>query len=86
MLSIYCKGHKHPTQPGELCEACKLLEQYAHKRLDCCPYGEEKEDCKSCPIHCYKPAMRQQIRGVMKYAGMRMIWYAPIETIKHFLK
>lgn len=86
MLSIYCRGKNHISSQQNLCESCKTLEEYAHKRLENCPFGERKSDCKSCMIHCYKPQMREQIRIVMRYAGIRMLWHAPIKAIKHFLK
>ena len=86
MLSIYCRGKAHNTIYQELCESCRSLEIYAHKRLDMCPFGVKKTACKNCEIHCYQPKMREQIRIVMRYAGPRMLWYAPIEAIKHYLK
>ncbi len=41
--------------------------------------------CSKCPIHCYKPKMREHIREVMRYSGPRMIFYHPIIAIKHML-
>ena len=41
--------------------------------------------CKNCPVHCYKPEMREQIRIVMRWAGPRMLFYKPIAAIKHLL-
>lgn len=83
MIAFYCK-HKHKT--AELCNNCTLLSQYALKRLDNCPYGELKTACRDCKTHCYKPEMRQKIREVMRYSGPRMIFYAPLLTLKHFIK
>lgn len=72
MVEIYCHAHHHTT---EICESCATLLEYAHARLDHCKFGEEKTTCKKCPVHCYKPAMREEMRGVMRYAGPRMIWH-----------
>ena len=68
-----------------LCPRCEELLHYAHARLDRCPFGEKKKACKQCSIHCYKPAMREQMRRVMRFSGPRMLIYAPWEAIKHLL-
>ena len=50
-------------------------------------YCTVQKDCStSCPVHCYKPAMRQKIKEVMRMAGPRMLFLHPIETVKHFHK
>lgn len=85
MIRIYCK-HKHKSLNEQLCESCQQLHDYALQRLSKCPYGEEKPTCKKCPIHCYKPQMKQDIKEVMKYAGKWMIVYHPILAIKHLIK
>jgi hypothetical protein len=82
MIRIYCKK-KHKSK--ELCEECKELLEYAHKRLSFCKFGEEKTTCGKCPIHCYKPDMREKIRAIMRWAGPRMIIYDPIAAIRHIL-
>ena len=62
MTRIYCKDH-HPGAPGaDLCPDCRALMEYAERRLAKCPYGTEKPTCAKCPIHCYKPAPREQAR------------------------
>ena len=41
MIRLYCKskeGHK------ELCPECQALLEYAHTRLDRCPFGEKKSN------------------------------------------
>ena len=48
--------------------------------------GEQKTACKDCPTHCYAPKEREAIREVMRWAGPRMIWYAPKDAILHILK
>ena len=46
-------------------------------RLAKCPYQEDKTTCAKCPVHCYKPSRREQIRAVMRYAGPRMLLRHP---------
>lgn len=75
----------HPNNPHSLCPTCLVLLQYAEKRLDQCRYAAHKKACKHCLTHCYKPALRQQIKEVMRWAGPRMLLYAPWTAIRHFL-
>ncbi len=82
MIAIYCRS-KHKPVSG-LCEECAQLSDYALKRLENCPFGEQKPTCESCPVHCYKSDMRQGIREVMRFAGPRMIFIHPIDTVRHF--
>lgn len=84
MIGIYCHGHNH-TKEG-LCEDCSELLEYAFVRLDHCKFGEKKTTCKKCPIHCYKPAMKEKMREIMRYAGPRMMWHHPISAIKHLIR
>lgn len=82
MTRLYCRKKEMNTT---LCADCKELLHYAHTRLDRCPFGEKKSSCKKCKVHCYKPAMREKMRKVMRFSGPRMILYAPWEAIKHLL-
>lgn len=61
------------------------LKAYADKRLDKCVFGEEKPACKQCPVHCYQPARREEMKQVMRWAGPRMLWRHPILTIRHLI-
>ncbi len=81
MIRIFCRDH-HGCGQGP-CPACEELLAYAGKRLEACPYGKDKPTCAHCPVHCYKPEMRQQIREVMRYAGPRMLWKHPVLTAFH---
>lgn len=83
MIGLYCR-HKHGTQ--ELCDDCRELLNYATARLERCQYGDNKKACRQCTTHCYKPDMRDKIRVVMRFAGPRMLFYAPWQTLKHWLK
>ena len=101
MVEIYCHGKKHTpsTSSGTgkgLCEECSILLDYAYQRLDHCKFlnessgkaerGQKKPTCKKCPIHCYKPDMKEKMREAMRYAGPRMMWYHPIVAIKHLIR
>lgn len=82
MLQIYCHG-RHGSM--SLCSECQELLDYAHCRLDRCPFGDGKPTCVNCPIHCYKPAMRANVKEVMRYAGPRLILRHPILAFMHLL-
>ena len=80
MVRLYCEkkeGNK------ELCPECKELLEYAYARLDHCKFGEKKSSCKKCPIHCYKPSMREKMCEVMRFSGPRILFYHPLEAIRH---
>jgi hypothetical protein len=81
MIRIYCRD-RHGSR-GPLCAECHDLQQYAMHRLDCCPYGSEKPTCVNCPIHCYKPDMRERVRQVMRYSGPKMLRRHPILALLH---
>ncbi len=83
MIALYCRD-KHGGS-NTLCPECQELIDYAELRLDRCPYGNEKPTCAHCPIHCYKPERRDQIREVMRYSGPRMLLKHPILAIRHQL-
>jgi len=84
MIGLSCR-ERHDTKKGELCPACRELLTYAKARLDKCPYQEKKPTCARCPIHCYKPPMRERIRDVMRYAGPHMLRSHPVLAIRHLL-
>jgi len=81
MLALYCRD-KHGRKEG-LCEECRELELYAYQRLERCQFMPEKPVCAKCPVHCYKPYYRQQVREVMRYAGPSMLRYALGVAIRH---
>lgn len=85
MVEIYCRAH-HPLKHSKgVCEACQEFLTYAETRLDRCPYGQGKPTCNKCPVHCYKPNMKQKAREIMLYSGPRMLLPHPIMAIKHLL-
>ena len=83
MIRLYCRRKEGNHT---LCPSCQELLDYAQGRLDRCRYGEAKPTCKVCPIHCYRPAMKERIQAVMRWAGPRMILYHPVAAIKHVLR
>ncbi len=83
MIQIYCQGTHHSD--GSLCPECQQLEAYALQRLEKCPFQAGKPTCARCPIHCYKPALRQQVRQVMRFSGPRMLLRHPILAVLHTL-
>ena len=83
MIDIYCHG-RHQRAAG-LCGECRRLLAYAMERIDKCGLAQNKPACAKCPIHCYKPEMRQRVREVMRYAGPRMIWSHPLLTLMHYM-
>lgn len=82
MIELYCR---HKAGLPEVTDEFRELERYAHQRLDRCKFGSRKPSCKRCPIHCYKPAMREKIREIMRWAGPRMLLYDPIAAIRHLI-
>ena len=83
MIRCYCRGHHATTTM--LCLECQGLQDYAAVRLERCHFGSEKPTCVKCPVHCYQPARREQVRVVMRYAGPRMLWQHPILSLRHWL-
>jgi len=84
MIRIFCR-ESHGTK-GEICSDCAGLFAYAVKRLDKCPFGVKKPTCANCPVHCYRPDMREKIREVMRHAGPRMIWRHPVLAACHLIE
>ena len=82
MIALYCRK-QHKTPKGQRCPACQELQDYALARIDKCPFMETKTFCSACKVHCYKPAMREQIRVVMRWAGPRMLPVHPVLSVKH---
>ncbi|MFN2108172.1 MAG: nitrous oxide-stimulated promoter family protein [Anaerolineae bacterium] len=83
MVALYC--HDHHGTKADLCAECDTLLAYARERLKHCPYQERKSTCAKCPIHCYKPEMREKVRDVMRYAGPRMLLRYPLLAVSHLV-
>ena len=80
MIRLYCRKKEGNR---ELCPQCQELLAYVDGRLSHCPFGERKNTCRRCTVHCYKPEMRRRIQAVMRYAGPRMLLYHPLSAIRH---
>jgi hypothetical protein len=83
MIGIYCRAHHGRSKA--VCPECTELLDYALARLDRCPFGGGKTPCVDCKVHCYKPAMRDRVRLVMRYAGPRMLCRHPILAVRHLI-
>jgi hypothetical protein len=83
MVRIHCRDHHAPV--NGICVECQQLLDYANVRLDRCRFGAEKPTCANCPVHCYQPVRREQIKVVMRYAGPRMMWEHPVMSLRHWL-
>ena len=68
--------------PG-LCGECRELLEYSLARLEHCKFGNAKTKCHKCPVHCYRPDMREKIRIVMRFSGPRMLLYHPLEALRY---
>ena len=84
MIDLYCRG-LHGSK-NSLCVECKDLLDYVTKRLALCPLKDKKPKCSKCPVHCYKPDMKEKIKAVMRYSGPRMIYRHPVLTARHYIK
>ena len=83
MLHRYCRD-RHGSKE-RLCDDCQQLLAYALQRLRHCPFQEHKPTCGKCLVHCYVPGKREKIRGVMRYAGPRMLFSHPILALAHLM-
>ena len=88
MTSVYCHGnHGTPGKPcahdPHLCDECRELVEYAEARIRRCPRMAEKTFCSVCPRPCYRRAMQERMRAVMRYAGPRMLRYRPLAALRH---
>jgi hypothetical protein len=81
MIDLYHKGGKNTLTREEYLD----LKQYCMKRLDSCPFGEDKTFCSSCEVHCYDGDHREMIRMVMRYSAPRMLFYHPLMMLRHTL-
>ena len=92
MIGLFCrKQHAEARRAAgvkreELCPECAELNTYARQRSDRCPFMETKTFCSNCTVHCYKPEMRERIRGVMRFSGPRMIFHHPVMAIRHVVE
>ncbi len=81
MIRIHCRDLHGSGKT--LCAACEELRLYAERRLEKCPFQEEKPTCVKCPVHCYEARMRERVRQVMRHAGPRMLLSHPLLALLH---
>ena len=74
-----------PAGDDELCAECAEILAYARLRLEKCRYGADKPTCANCETHCYRPAMRERVRVVMRYSGPRMLKRHPLLAVAHLV-
>ncbi|MGY5858021.1 MAG: nitrous oxide-stimulated promoter family protein [Candidatus Thorarchaeota archaeon] len=84
-IRLHCEK-KHETTSKALCSDCQNLLEYSRQRLEQCQYQEDKPTCRKCPVHCYRPTMREEIRRVMRFSGPRYAIRAPMDWIRHQLQ
>ena len=82
MLRLFCRDHHR--KGAALCPECQGLLDYATLRLERCRFQEQKPTCAKCPVHCYRPDAREQVRQMMRYAGPRMVWRHPTLALRHW--
>ena len=82
MIELWCRENHGSL---ELCGECRELLDYSLGRLDRCKFGNAKTKCHKCPVHCYRPDMRERIRAVMRFSGPRMILHHPLEAIRYLI-
>lgn len=83
MIGIYCREQHGGRR--ELCDECGAVLAYAGQRLDKCLFPDSKPTCATCPVHCYKPEMRERVKQIMRFAGPRMIYHHPYLALRHIL-
>ena len=82
MIEIYCNDHHDDSAP---CNSCTRLQEYAEKRLENCPFQQQKPTCGNCIVHCYNPGMKKKIIEVMRYSGPRMMLKHPLLALGHLI-
>lgn len=83
MIRLYCRKKEGNA---ELCRDCSELLEYARQRLSRCRFGVGKPTCRKCPVHCYRPDRREQVRAIMRWAGPRMPLFHPVAALRHLLR
>ncbi|OIO55849.1 MAG: hypothetical protein COX57_03560 [Alphaproteobacteria bacterium CG_4_10_14_0_2_um_filter_63_37] len=87
MIGLYCRDHHAtPRHDQPLCVDCQALHDYAMERIRRCPLLPGKPQCSKCPVHCYKPAMKERVRAAMRYAGPRMLARHPWLVLMHWIE
>ncbi len=72
------------TRPVELCAECRKLLAHAVVMRTRCPL-DPKPACRKCPVHCYAPKYRAQMRQVMRYSGRALLLRGRLHYLLHLL-
>ena len=97
--SVYCRHHHDEAKAGvdignescaplvegkhPVCTDCREFLAYAVARRIHCPL-DPKPDCKHCPVHCYKPNYRQQVKDVMRFSGKHLLLRGRLDLLWHY--
>ena len=97
--SVYCHHHHEAPATGvdvgnescaplvegkhQVCTDCREFLAYAVARRIHCPL-DPKPDCKHCPVHCYKPNYRQQVKDVMRFSGKHLLLRGRLDLLWHY--
>jgi len=84
LVTLYCKNH-HDESGGGICDECNHIQEYAVKRLQKCPFIENKPTCAKCLVHCYNKDMQNKVKQIMRYSGPRLLLSHPILAIRHLI-
>jgi hypothetical protein len=68
-----------------LCADCQKLLNHGIVKLLMCTQ-DPKPMCKKCKVHCYSPAYREQIKGVMRFSGLYLIKHGRVDLIAHYYR
>ena len=66
-----------------LCTCCRDFLAYAMARRLHCPL-DPKPSCKHCPVHCYRPGHREQVREIMRFSGRRLLLRGRLDLLWHY--
>ena len=97
--SVYCRHHHVAPMSGvdvgstscdplvagkhQVCDECREFLAYAVARRMDCPL-DPKPVCKHCPVHCYKPDYRQQVKEVMRFSGKHLLLRGRLDLLWHY--
>ncbi len=99
-VRIFCQAHHHAAprepfalpgywprpnaKPVKLCADCRKLLAHAVVMRTRCAL-DPKPACRKCPVHCYGPKYRAQMREVMRYSGRALVLRGRLDYLLHLL-
>ena len=97
--AVYCQHHHDALTTGvdigsescepltsgkyQVCPECREFLSYAIARRINCPL-DPKPVCKHCPVHCYKPDYRQQVKDIMRFSGKHLLLRGRVDLLWHY--